>query len=206
MSMTAELVGVDEALRLLKEMPERTRRAASGAINDTLKEVQTFTGSKLLPEAFTLRGRGRQWWQPGQKFGFNIRPYSNPESLTGILGSQADWLRLQEFGGTKTVPGHNLAIPASDYKAPSDIMARRIKPRTILDRRSSGAFKATMRNGKMGIFKRVGDARLPIKLLFSLEPDAKVPKRLSFEEDGQKMADSIYGLKFAIQFAKQMGL
>jgi hypothetical protein len=201
-----ELVGVDKAIELVLSLPENTRRAASKAINDTLADVQAVTGSKWLPGAFTLRGKGKQWWMPGQKFGFNIRPYSNPESLTGTLGSQADWLKLQEFGGTKSVSGHNLAIPANDYKAKSDIMARRIKPRAILDRKSSGAFKATMSNGKMGIFKRVGDARFPIKLLFSLEPTAQIRKRLSFEEQGQKMADELFSTKFAIQFAKQLGI
>ena len=85
-----ELVGADKVIKMLKELPRETRKAASGAINETLKEVQEVTGNQILPDAFTLRGRGKQWWEPGQKFGFNIRPYSNPDTLEGKLGSQAD--------------------------------------------------------------------------------------------------------------------
>lgn len=132
MNVSASLTGFDKAFKLVTELPKRTRYAASGAINDTLKDVQTETADRILPHAFTLRGRGKQWWEPGQKFGFNIRPYSNPNTLVGVMGSQADWLKLQEHGGTKKVEEHRLAIPAADYKPHSAIMARAIKPRTIL--------------------------------------------------------------------------
>jgi hypothetical protein len=206
MSEVVQIVGADKAIELFLSLPEKTRKVASNAINDTLKDVQTKTGAEWLPHAFTLRGKGRQWWQPGQKFGFNIRPYSNAETLTGTMGSQADWLRLQEQGGAKEVAGHKLAIPATGYKPVGAIMSRGIKPRTILDRKSSGAFKATMHSGFVGIFKRTGKDRLPIKLLFSLEAIAKINKRLNFEADAKKMADEIYGTKFAIQFAKALGL
>lgn len=206
MSELIQLVGADKAIELFRSLPEKTRKAASNAINDTLKDVQTKTGTEWLPHAFTLRGKGKQWWEQGQKFGFNIRPYSNAESLTGTMGSQADWLKLQEQGGTKSVAGHNLAIPATGYKPTDAIMARAIKPRTILDRKSSGAFKATMPNGFEGIFKRVGKDRFPLKLLFSLEPTSSVKKRLDFEANARKLADDIYVGKFAIQFTKMMGL
>lgn len=187
-----QLKGADKAIDLYRGLPAITRKAASGAVNDTLKDVQEETGQKILPDAFTLRGRGKQWWEPGQKFGFNVRPYATPQTLTGTLGSQADWLRLQEKGGTKRAEGHRVAIPADDYKPRTAIMARRLKPRSILNSTRSGAFKLAS-----GIYRRVDGA---LKRLFLFEDSAQVKPVLGFEDRARKMADARFPFRFALRF------
>lgn len=152
----AELIGADKVLDMLKALPERTRIASSRAINVTLRDVQKLTGEKLLPDKFTLRGNGKQWWQPGQRMGFNVRPFSNPQTLEGRLGSQADWLGLQEKGGTKSAGEHRVAIPEPGYKPEADIMRREIKPRAILADRDAAARKLSDAESALSAHRRSG--------------------------------------------------
>lgn len=195
MTSPIQLIGADKAIDLFKRLPAITRKAASNAINDTLKEVQTETGSHILPDAFTLRGRGKQWWEPGQRFGFNIQ-FSNPNTIQGVLGSRADWLKLQEFGGTKKpTTSQHVAVPAPDYKPRQAIMARRIKPRAILNSKSSGAFKLPS-----GIYSRDAVTH-QLKLLFAFEQSVGIKPVLHFEDKAQVMAEKRFDFMFAVQFA-----
>lgn len=193
-----ELVGADKVIKMLKELPRETRKAASGAINETLKEVQEVTGNQILPDAFTLRGRGKQWWEPGQKFGFNIRPYSNPDTLEGKLGSQADWLKLQEHGGTKQVDGHRLAIPSETHKPKAEILPSRKRPSRLLARKSSGVFKGDVR-GFAGVFQRLGSG---LKLLFALRPSARITPVLNFEKQAGDLANRRFIFFWAVHWSR----
>jgi hypothetical protein len=129
MNISLQTHGADKAINFLLSAPAKAKKAAAGAINDTLKDIQADTGKEILPDVFTVR---TGWWKPGMAMGFNIRPFANPNTLMGELGSKADWLKLHEEGGTKKSDDHRLAIPASDYKPKQAIMAKAIKPRTIL--------------------------------------------------------------------------
>lgn len=263
MNFSLQTHGADKAIDFFTmRLPKITREAGSRAVNDTLKEVQGETHS-ILDDKFMLRGRGKQWWEPGQKFGFNIRPFSNPNTMSGTLGSGADWLKLQEHGGTKKSADHRLAIPASDYKPLQAIMARGIKPRAILSdwdkakrnldsaqsalsahrgvrlassaekrrrhdlklqasaarrefraaekarkarehlgaQTGSKAFIAEMKSGFVGIFKRIGKERTPLKLLFTLTQTAGMEPHLAWERTAQELANERYDRKFAIHFA-----
>jgi hypothetical protein len=124
--------GLDAGLRFLTNVGKQVTYATSQAVNATAKDVQTFTVTGLLPSAFTLRSKGQPWQKPGGKYGFNIRPYANKNTMTAILGSQADWLDDQEEGGTKTVAGHRVAIPVQGLKGKSEIISRNLKPRALI--------------------------------------------------------------------------
>src|SRR4051812_24689530 len=126
----AEVKGLDEVLRKLKKLPQLTRLATARAVNDTLVQAQTFTTQQLLPSKFTLRGRGKRWFEKGNKLGFNIL-FAKPDNAVGTLGSQADFLKLQEHGGEKSAGEHRVAIPDEGYKPKPDIMRRDMKPRAL---------------------------------------------------------------------------
>lgn len=196
--MDIKVTGLDKALKMMADLPANVRKASAKSINDTLKDVQRETGQDILPDAFTLRGRGKQWWEPGQKFGFNIRPFARPESLEGVIGSQADWLKEQEHGGTRTRSG-NLAIPASDYKGKTEIMRKAIKPRAITKKKN--VFFAELRSGLVGIFKRISNDT-PLKLLFSLKHEAHIKPILHFEKRASEFADKRLPINFAKRFAE----
>ena len=123
---------IPSVLGTIKNAQKQVRFAGSLAVNDTVKQVQQFTVGTLLPDKFTLRAKGAPWQKPGGKFGFNIRPFSTPGTLTATIGSQANWLKLQEEGGTKSAGLHRLAIPAADYKPKDQVMERHLKPKAIL--------------------------------------------------------------------------
>jgi hypothetical protein len=175
--------------------------AMSKAINDTLREVQQWTVSEYLPSRFTLRAKGAPWQRPGNKFGFNLR-FANKTNLTGTLGSQAPWLKLQEEGGTKSVTGHRVAVPTTELKSPQELVSREKKPRRIL--KTGKGFESTpfVGKGKMrpGIYVRVGGA---IKALYGFFSSTKVPKRMSFEKDAGARARLLYPANFrrALDFA-----
>ena len=106
--------GLEPALRTVKNAPRQIRFAAVQAVNSTAVSVQRAVVSRLLPDRFTLRSRGRPWQQPGGPFGFNVRPFARMTQAEpyAVLGSRADWLKLQEEGGVKTTAsGKALAIP-----------------------------------------------------------------------------------------------
>jgi len=129
--MSGTLKGADIVLRKLRDMPRQVRFATSSAINETLLVVQAWTLQTALPGQFTLRARGAPWQRPGTKYGFNLK-FANRNSLTGVLGSQADWLKQQEEGGIKTVQGHRVAIPTAFWKRREEIMLRQKKPAALL--------------------------------------------------------------------------
>jgi len=129
--MPEELQSFDRVLKTLTDIPKQVAFATSRALNDTAREIQQFTVSKLLPEKFILRSKGAPWFRPGTKYGFNIS-FSTKTRLEARIGSQADWLRLQEEGGIKRVSGHRLAIPTEALKPKSAIMRRAWKPRVLL--------------------------------------------------------------------------
>lgn len=129
--MSVTLKGFDSALRLVSGLPKQIRFASAQALNETAKDIQQFTVGSLLPQKFTLRSKGAPWQRPGTKFGFNIK-FANKESLTAVIGSQADWLKLQEEGGSKSVSGHRLAIPTKFWKAREELLTREKKPGALI--------------------------------------------------------------------------
>lgn len=272
--MNVEVKGLDFALEKLKRLPGATRIAAARAANDTAIDAQKFTVQKLLPSKFTLRGRGKKWFEPGNKLGFNIK-FAKPELPEARLGSQADFLDLQEHGGQKSGHGHRVAIPSSEYKPKPELMRRDMKPRAILGGKNerqlkfeasnsqarlagavaalaahrtirlatkadklrrhelklqvqqarkaskaadkafraqqgrgadvgSKAFVATMASGFVGVFKRLGKGRIPLKLLFSLTQYARIRPGLNFEKESGLLANERYDGNFERRFREAM--
>lgn len=131
MMVHIDVRGLDATLATVEDVPKQARYASMLAINETMLAVQTFTISELLPEKFTLRAKGAPWQKPGTKYGFNLK-FATKQNPVGVLGSQADWLDLQERGGTKKVDGHRVAIPTPAHKAKSEIMTAAKKPKALL--------------------------------------------------------------------------
>ena len=184
------------------DLPKQIRFATMQAINDTAKVVQQHEVEKVLPGAFTLRGSG--WWRPGTRFGVNIRPFATKASLRAVVGSQADWLRLQEEGGIKTAQGHRLAVEAGARPSQTAVLPRSLKPAALLKRagdvRLTKTGKSrTIRKGGKGfiintksgpaIFIREGDA---LRLMYMLEPSARVPAILHFFASGAVKVQEVY--------------
>lgn len=123
-------IGLRETIATIKEAQRQVPYASARACNDTALQVQRWTISERLPEAFTLRARGAPWWKPGTRLGFNIK-FANKANPEAVLGTQADWMKIQETGGTKQAHGHRLAIPTPAWKARTEMMIASKKPRVL---------------------------------------------------------------------------
>lgn len=186
--MSVEAKGLDETLTFLRGLPRQVRFALAGALNDTARDVQRFTVQDLLPDKFTLRARGAPWWRPGTRFGFNIR-FASRSRLESTIGSRADWLDLQERGGTKRAAGGRLAITQPEVRdTPTSVIPGRRKPRRLLAR--GKAFKLRSAKGE-GVYERLDEDRL--QLLYLLRPSAQIPARLDFVDSARDRADTTLG-------------
>lgn len=192
-----QLHGVDKVIRNISNLPKQVRFATAQAINATAKEAQQKTLSDLLPSKFTLRSKGAPWQKPGGKFGFNIRPFATRDSLTATLGSQADWLSLQEKGGVKRIQGHRIAIPSPFWKQREEIMARAKKPAALLKqwRKAKAAEQSAVRAGaKARTTRQRGSARVAAntarKRAATIASLANAP--FLVDQEGGKLRPGIY--------------
>lgn len=198
-----EIKGADELAKKLANFPGQVAFAQSKAINDVAVGVQSFELEKQLPSRLTIRSRGTPWTKPGTKFGVNIRPFATKVKPSATVGSQADWLKLQEQGGTKRVGGHRIAIPTSFWKSNKEIMARAKKPRTLLNansRRRELAGRAFIYEGmKMpaGIYARNDRGSRALRMLFRLVDTARVNARLQFFPSAQNVVNQTYDAAFS---------
>jgi hypothetical protein len=176
------------------------RFAAVNTVNKVAVQLQSATVSEVLPHAFTLRSRGAGWWQPRTALGFNLR-FANRKDAEprAILGSRADWLPLQEEGGTKTRPGHRLAIPIAARPSPTSVIPRARKPRRLVAARKGFVIK-TSTGGLSGIFERVGSGPRDIRLVYLLEKAAEVKSRLQFEAEMERRIGPLLESTFAQEF------
>jgi hypothetical protein len=188
---------IPSVLKDIDRMDRQRPFAISKAINETAKDVQKAEGANL-PKKQTIRS---DWWKPGRKFGINIKPFATKDRLTSTIGTGADWEGLHEKGGTKTPKSSKrLSIPTEAHRGGKEKkMTPAKKPRSIL---SKFAFFAHMKSGIPGIFRRVGKARLPIKLLFTLSRQARIDPKLGYEEIGEAVITKKLPEHFAEEFRK----
>lgn len=206
--MKVHISGLDVAIRRVHDLSKQGRFAMSMAMNNTLKQVQGWTVEELLPGAFVLRSRGSPWFKPRTRFGFNIRPFATKDRLQATMGSQADWLKLQEHGGTKRIAGHRIAIPTRFWKPREEIMEKGKKPRAIVGKNKRGLpnkpFIYAGTKMPAGIYVRSGQARFPLKMLFMFVDSASIKAVLDFEEKAAEQAGSIFQPEFTKAFARAL--
>jgi hypothetical protein len=207
MKLTGQIIGLDKAMSKVISLSKQTKFATAQALNDTAKDVQTFTVTKQLPDKFTLRSRGAPWFRPGTKFGFNIK-HANKANLLAVIGSQADWLPDQEKGGIRKARNGRIAVPTLQWKPKKDIMIRSKKPRVILRARAVAGLVAKPFVLGQSVFARTSTAHKPLVKLFTFTPNARIKPVLKYGLGGMAEARRVYPshfskrLTFAILTAK----
>lgn len=206
--MNIQVKGLPEVQRKLTGLPKQVRFATMQALNDTAKAVQTHEVGTQLPSKLTLRSKGSPWQKPGTRYGVNIK-FATKASLVAIVGSQADWLKFQEEGGTKSGSGgHRLAIESGARPSETAVLTQAIKPRALLRQAGStyttrrGTVRTARRSGKgfiintrsgQAIFIRESGA---LKLMYMLEQSASIPPILKFFESGKDVVSQTYQATF----------
>jgi hypothetical protein len=188
---------IGQVLKKLDRMDRQVPFALSKAINKSAVDVQRAEGVNLGRKQIIRT----DWWKGGRKFGINIKPFATKNKPTAVIGTQADWERLHERGGTKTPKqGKNLAIPTAAHRGGArNKITRAKRPRALLDKPRH--FFAQV-GGMIGIWKRTGRKRLPIKLLFTLTRKARLDPKLGYEEVGEAVANKTLPEHFAEEFRK----
>ena len=159
--------GVIESVQMTTAIAlTRTAKHAQGAVQDHMADV------------FTLRNKYTQ----NQ---VRISPATKRNPVAAVfISPQAEYLVLQETGGTKTPKGNHLAIPQDAvWPNRTRVLAKGRRPRAL--QQNGGKRKPFLMIPKSGaklIVRRKTKKRLPVEVLYSLSRTAEVDKRLSFYE------------------------
>lgn len=167
---------IQQTISFVRMLQKQIPYGTMVGINKLALEAQSDTENRLVKEKFTLR---TPWYKHGNRFGFNIS-FANKEKLEATMGSRADWLKLQEDGGTKTpTASQNIAIPERENLgiSPDQKIAKGERPRAITN--LDGIFYKKMPSGTEGIWAREPGSRTP-KLLYLFRKSAQVKARFDF--------------------------
>lgn len=147
--------------------------AISKALNVTARGVQHVI-RRELPEIFTLR---RQWVVRG----IQMRA-ATKRDLTARVGSVDAFLGIHTTGGTKR--GKSASVPGPGVRPTFPTLVRRSKFPSRL--RAKGGkrkpFFTTFKSGRKVLARRVGRARLPLKVLWHFPSKVQVEARFDFDD------------------------
>lgn len=184
---------IDYLTTIRKQMPF----AASLGVNNLAKEAQADTAHRLLPSVFTLR---TPWYLSGTRYGFNIKFSKKTDNpIQSILGSAADWLKLQEEGGEKTpTTASSLSLP-TDQSQPNktDVLKKNIRPKALFEsgkafviKKANGEEVLMIRKGKDKLGKRTGNLRA----MYLFKKSGNVRAKLGFVEAETALVNSRYDI------------
>lgn len=181
-----------------KTVLKQMRFATSVTLYETAKQAQEAVRADL-PHEFTIRNN---WVSRG----IRMAPGSSRairNSASGIsdmkveVGTVDEFMKMQAEGGVKKPhKADSVAIPNREPK--TEITSRKKWPRRLLKQPGFFIWKYDRKGSHYGIFRRVGTARLPIKLVYKMQPSVKVPQRWEL----LKIVDKETKLNYAGNFQK----
>ncbi|WP_454869686.1 hypothetical protein [Pseudomonas putida] len=193
MAETIRMVGVNEALRFINELPEHTASSAKKIFADTAMSVQKqMTQRSMNGPLHSRTGELSRSWR-FSTFGtylgdigsstYTSSPYAPIHETGGAIKAKRAYLNLPG--------GPYLNIPSDANKTPAGVMRRSAR-----DVFSSGGYIVKL--------KSPGKARFAVieggKAMFWLVKEVKLPARLGFEETATKeiptLLSRLKGLKF----------
>lgn len=174
-------VDTQQIVSALTEKARQIPFAVAASLTATAKGASGDVKAKL-PQSFTLRGN----WVPG---GIRFKP-ATKASLTAVVGSRSDHMRVQAEGGA--LPG-KAAIPTDLMRAGGKKLGRAQWPAALWRRRKSLQILAirkrgepdrpmTTVGGKVGLWQRVGRGRFPVRALYWLSRTQTLEQRWEFAE------------------------
>jgi hypothetical protein len=124
---------IQQTIGYLLKIKSQIPYATALGLNNLAIEAQTNTTENLLKQKFRIR---TPWYRRGTKYGFNVK-FAKKDDQEARMGTAADWMKLQEEGGTKTAKsGGSVALPTSGSEGirenPMDILTQEKRPRGIL--------------------------------------------------------------------------
>ena len=177
--------------------------AFSKTLNDTMKAVAKYTVARTYPRAFDVRNKG---FFKAAMFTKDAVRWATKTKLRASARDQFGRgnLQLHATGGTKTGRAGRLAIP-SRYVGSRRRKDGRVKdallPRAVVQT-DKGFFTERRAGGsKAAIFQRYGRGAKKLRLLYTVQPRAKIRKRFRFYEDAERITRQVSPKLFRRNFA-----
>ncbi len=145
--MTIELTidQMEKAEEMLQHLPGEAPKAMASALNRAAQSARTEASRKVREKYYVKH----------KDVTSTIKIYrANPSDLSAVVTSRGNLMTLSKF---RVTPKR----PQPRRKAPIKVRVQRGEGGPI-----KGAFVARMKSGHVGVFKRVGKARLPIEQLY----------------------------------------
>lgn len=191
--------GLKKVDAALERAEKEIQFATAKGLTKSAQDVQAAVIAKL-PEQFTLR---TGWYKPNTPYGFKIR-MATKQDLVAVVYTKAPWMLLQEEGGVKKVSGKRLAVPL-EYKQGAvpgvaygvrrtkrDLIVKSQKPRNL-----SNGFVIKGKSGDL-LAQRTGKGkRSMLRILYALEQQATIKKRLGFEDTARKVLREVWRKNFS---------
>lgn len=193
-SVTSNISAVSKAIDAFgkRQIPFAT----SQALNDTAFAVRKEIVERTYPDSFTVRNRrfASAMFRVGKASKRNL-----VATVSDVLGR--DYMVDQAKGGIKRPRGRNIAIPSREIKRTGTGKVPKAKqPRNLLDGKG---YRTTLRSGQPVIAEKTGRGSAKRqRVLYLLEPTARIPKRFPFYERGRKVAKDTFPRAFDRRFAQ----
>lgn len=170
--------------------------ATSQALNDTAFAVRKEIVERTYPDSFTVRNSrfASAMFRVGKASKRNL-----VATVSDVLGR--DYMVNQAKGGIKRPRGRNIAIPSREIKRTGTGKVPKAKqPRNLLNGKG---YRTTLRSGQPVIAEKTGKGSAKRqRILYLLEPTARIPKRFPFYERGRKVAKDTFPRAFDRRFAQ----
>ena len=183
-------------------------------LNVMAGEVRENPIENVAPRAFTIRKKS---FLTNSRTGFR-REFAKKDNLTASVFSEYDRFELHDRGGMRIGRGGPLKIPQKSNLGVGNaqIIPKSKRPSALVGRGSAlsrlmGAAKKSSKsagrsftqtvNGKRGIWQRTGDARLPIRLLYSFNASARIKALFGFYREGERLISKKYNRIFGTELS-----
>jgi len=173
--------------------------AFSKTLNETMKAVAKYTVARTYPRAFDVRNKG--FFKAAMFTGDAVR-WATKTKLRASARDRFDRgnLQLHATGGTRRARSGSMAIPSRYTKATRGArgVRKNLRPRAVVDTPKGFIDRGGPRDA---IYQRYGRGGKQVRLLYVLQPSAKIRKRFRFYEDAERITRQVSPKLFTRNFA-----
>ncbi len=173
--------------------------AFAKTLNQTMKAVGKYTVARTYPQAFDVRNKS--FFKAAMFTKDSVR-WAKPTNLRASARDQFGRgnLQLHATGGTKRARSGRMAIPSRYTKArrgPKGVR-KTLRPRAVVDTPKGYIDRDGPRDA---IYQRFGRSGKQVRLLYVLQPSAKITKRFRFYEDAERITRAVSPKLFSKNFS-----
>ena len=174
--------------------------AFAKTLNKTMKAVEKYIVARTYPRAFDIRNRA--FFKASMFTGTAVKR-ATKSKLRVSARDRFDRgnLQLHATGGTKRARSGRIAIPSRFTKATRGARGVRkaLRPRAVVDSPKGYIDRVGPRDA---IYQRYGRGGSKVRLLYVLQPRARIRKRFRFYEDAERITRLVSPKLFGRNFSQ----